>query len=157
MRLNLGLLAVFVLVLGCGHDGGASSPAQRLSGHWTEMEAAKECVYAMSFREDGLIESKEICVLADGTLGMSIDSGQFDATETSFTWTVHESTCAYEAPATETVQYTLNGDQLTLTVPRGVVILKRARQNTSGAGETVTFGCLSDDGGSFEARALLPI
>jgi hypothetical protein len=155
MRLLVGFAAI-CLVLGCADAGVESSAAARLSGHWMTMDSTTVCWYAFSFREDGLIESKELCELRDGSLAIVVDAGRFEATDESFTWEVRESSCAYESTWPVTVRYTLQGDKLTLFTPEGALILKRLDESGGGEGGAFTFGCF-DDQGVFQPRPILPI
>jgi hypothetical protein len=150
-------LLVFVgilALLGCSDDG-EKSPAQRLSGNWIAEDSVDLCAVVVSF-EDDYIEFKEICELTDGSLAIVIDSGFFEANDTTFTWHAEASSCADADGEPEKVRYNVEGDQLTLIWPDGVIAFTRVKKESGGPGVIADFGCF-DDEGFFEPRAVQPI
>lgn len=150
-------IAAVCFVIGCGDDGGEDTPAARLEGHWLTTDPNFACIYGFSFREeDHLIESKEACELTDGSMAIVIDSGTFEADYESFTWEIEASSCRYASTWPATVQYEIDGDELTLWTPDGVLILKRIEESSDGSGGAFAFGCF-DEEGFFEPMSISPV
>lgn len=152
MRRMLGIAALCA-VLGCGDDGGGSSPQDRLQGVWISESDEFECLYSVGFDGD-YVELKEVCVLEGGGIAVVLHSGSFTATEDRVSISVEASTCANPRVA-RSASYSFQGESLSLVLPDGVIWFERAPPPSGGSG-SATFGCF-DDEGFFEPRSIGPV
>jgi hypothetical protein len=159
MRRLLGIAAI-CLVLGCGADGASGAPVPRLDGLWVR-DDGPACIRMLGFEaSNGVLVNQRICDLTDGTIGTEIHVSSFDADSDSITVYPEESSCAGVSREPHVLRYQLDGAELILGMPEGVVAYEKNRDSRADGdgqrGGAATFGCF-DEADFFEPRALQPI
>lgn len=147
------LLATVLLCVSCGSGSGDSpSPADKLQGSWG-LDVGGGEVIGITFVGDHDYEFDDIAYLTDGSIGMMVELGAYDATENTLTFRPMKWSCAGPYPA-YTVNYSVTASNL--VVLSGSQITTLGKITPTGGGITARIGCFFDDG-SFTQQAIAPL
>ncbi|MFT3923936.1 MAG: hypothetical protein QM778_15490 [Myxococcales bacterium] len=137
-------------------DSSSSTPAP-FAGTWTYAEPLAPCSHFLIFLKREDVDSYEIdlaCNLANGGVGMQVESGEFVLDEdgvTMFMPTRATCTSGLVTPHTDTV---VQNGELQLSVKNAAgVVQAYDRVSSTGLGPSTTLGCFSSDG-SFTPSSL---
>ena len=152
------LILSLVLVIGtvsCGSKDSPKpqSPLDRLQGQYG-LELNQDCVFMLTIKDDNYSRLVSCITYSAGStiyLDTDIETGKLkDVTDNNFTVIPEKSTC--EDKEIETINYSLNDNDLALIEDTGIVILNKIPKQESDVTIISTNGCYTDNG--FEERPL---
>lgn len=148
---TLVLVGLGLLAIGCGSSDSGSKPT--LDGVW-QVQLASGCTGTYEFK-GSTYSDNVICTLTSGGYGVEIESGTFTNTGSELDFTPTESSCPPHSAA-GTDPYSLQGNQLVLTLGAAQVILEKVTVMPVSGGAVVQDGCwdLSKSPASFTPGAI---
>lgn len=122
--------------------GGNNQGAAALTGSWSLQQGT--CALMLVF-EGSRVAILEGCELADGTVGVDIEAGNFTVQGSTLTVAVDSLSCAQRTAGTRTATFQLSGNSLTLNTSDGQTLnLTRGEPNIQGT--QAVQGCLTPEG-----------
>jgi hypothetical protein len=134
------LLCVLFLLAACNSD---PEPADKLQGSWLfELNTLE--AFAITFK-GAEYEFDDIAVLEDGTVGMFVELGTFDATANVVTFRPSRASCSGAFPDYN-VNYNVDATRLSLLGNAQITTFVKFTPTGSGGGSSARIGCFFDDG-----------
>jgi hypothetical protein len=130
-------------LLACGGD---EEPAPRLIGTWyAEAPSNPSCGTILLFEPDGVYVSSLFCGAQDGALAFQGERGSYEAYARVVTLVPTRSTCADADGEPTDLDYSVDGNTLTIGNDSGLLVMERIEDDGSDDGSgVVEFGCFED-------------